>query len=455
MKKITALIVLLSMSISICIGAYASSFTDVGDDFSWAAESIEKFCEKKIIEGRGDGTFAPDESVTRAEFAKMLALTFELNDEGQNEYSDVEEGSWEHKYILLSDAYTVSASVLYENADKVYMPNQNASRQEIAYALAAVLGLESGDDYLKKTFTDSGNVNEKLYESVNAVSAAGLIKGYTDNTLRPEGDVTRAEAVVLLDRALQYKESYEQPTEQPTAQPTQSPLPTNEPDEQPTQSPLPTSEPVSTPKSSQDIITVVDTILASANGNNYYLIYYDFRGVRSAEPLIVRPEVSVGGLKTSVADIACGDVIMYSLQVKDNINAIRVLFTPGTQPSMPETLLESVISLPQNMGWGFYNSDASTKLYYGKINKIKETDDGLRMTLEYNNNTDQMVLIPFEGAGFSLYKPYMQSPEKRFVSIDITDVKAAGNDSGAYAIVKTKRDVVTDVIIIDYDKFYK
>ncbi|MBE7026522.1 MAG: hypothetical protein E7410_03010 [Ruminococcaceae bacterium] len=443
MKKITAILILLAMSISICFGAYASSFTDVGDDFLWAIESIEKFCEKNIIIGKGEGIFAPNDNVTRAEFAKMLALTFNLKGEGESVYSDVKKESWQHEYILSADAYTVSATLIYENAEGLYMPDKNASRQEIAYALARVLDIKADGDYLKN-FADADMVNESLYEYVNAASAAGLIKGYPDNTIRPEGDVTRAEAVVLLDRALEYKTAMDTlPTPIPTAEPTSIPTPTNIPD----------AEPLATPKSSQDMITVVDTILASIGGEECYLIYYDFRGERSYEPLIVRPNVSVGGLKTNVADVTSGDVLLYTLQVKGNVNAIRVLYSAGTNHTNFAYPIEQMVSVPQ--GWGLYSSNDTIKLYYGRISETKEMEGGLRLTLAYGTNTDQMVLVPYEGVGFSVYKPYMKNTEKRFDNIDITDIKARGKDSGAHALIKTKRDVVTDVIIFDYYESYK
>ena len=442
MKKVTAIFVLLMMSISICFSAYASSFTDVGDDFSWAAEAIEKFCEKNIIVGKGEGVFAPNDSVTRAEFAKMLVLTFDIKSESQSEYADVDKESWHYEYVLSAADYTVSADLLYENANGLYMPDKNASRQEIAYALARVLGIKEDDDCLK-VFADADNVNKNLYEHVNAVSSAGLIKGYEDNTLRPDGDVTRAEAVVLLDRAFEYKGSMDIPTTSPT--PTQTPTPT------PTFAP--TSAPQATPKSSQDMITVVDTILASIDGEECYLIYYDFHGERSFAPLVVRPDVKVSGLKTNVADITCGDVLVYTLQVKGNVNAIRVVFSGGTKPPTPTKPLAQTLSVPQ--GWGLYDSDATIKLYYGKVSKMKELEGGLRITLNHGGNVDQMVLVPFEGVRYSLYKPYMKAVEKRFGNIDVTDVKSRGEYSGAHAIIKTKRDVVTDVIIIDYYESYK
>lgn len=72
----------------------------MGEEYGWAQDAIEAFSEEGIIEGKGDGIFAPDDAVTRAEFAKMFALTFELPlDEEASPYQDVADDYWlRHTY---------------------------------------------------------------------------------------------------------------------------------------------------------------------------------------------------------------------------------------------------------------------------------------------------------------------------------------------------------------------
>ena len=75
------------------------------------------------------------------------------------------------------------------------------------------------------------------------------------------------------------------------------------------------------------------------------------------------------------------------------------------------------------------------------------------MTLDYNGDKNQAVLLPKEGVIVSVYKPYKNVFEKRFSAISVSDIQAEGHDVDKdYVLVKIKRDVVTDVIMIDYNR---
>ena len=137
MKKLTAAILVLTMLAASCMTAFSASFSDVGDEFAWASEAIDKFSEENIIVGKSDGVFAPDDNVTRAEFAKLLVLTFKLKSDKSAEYSDVAKDFWGYEYINAAYGYTVEANVLDNTcANDVFMPDNTATRQEIAAAIA-------------------------------------------------------------------------------------------------------------------------------------------------------------------------------------------------------------------------------------------------------------------------------------------------------------------------------
>ena len=99
-------------------------------------------------------------------------------------------------------------------------------------------GRPSTGYYLERDFNDYQDINGELIYSVEQAYQAGLIKGYDDGTLRPKDNVTRAEAVVLLDRARELKRYYEQQT--PT--PTPSVTPTATPSATPTATVTPSEE---------------------------------------------------------------------------------------------------------------------------------------------------------------------------------------------------------------------
>ncbi len=176
-----------------CMHGYAASFDDVGEAHVWAKADIESYAERGILAGDGLGRFFPDNSVTRAEFAKMLCLVFGLDKAEEITYTDVDKDSWQYDYIAKTDKYT------YTEGKESYAPDKPATRAEIAYAIVGAAGFES--KLADMPFTDADAIADPLKANATTAYALGLLKGYPDNTFRPDAPVTRAEVVVLLSRA--------------------------------------------------------------------------------------------------------------------------------------------------------------------------------------------------------------------------------------------------------------
>lgn len=451
MKRITAITLTIAM-LTCCFAAYAVQFEDVGESFAWALPSIEKFSGEKIIEGRENGLFEPNEYVTRAEFAKMLALAFGFEQKSEIAYSDVAEDAWFYEYICLTEQYTVAANVTDKNlgAD-IYAPDTNATRQELASALycAAVKDMpktsDSGNTYLKNNFSDYEDVAGEIYGSVSRAAQIGIVKGYEDGTLRPTENVTRAEAVVMLDRAREYAAAN-------APEPTDTPKATSSPEPTPATTPTPTAKPIqqATPGPVQDLVSVTDVVKTSINYEIFYSIYYAYGGVYADEPLIVAEDADIWGAKTKIGDIECGDIILYDIGGKGYVNGIRVMYSPG---EAYDPLRTDKVYLSENMNWGMYDSGKNTEIYLGRIWDIEESGSGYITTLELDGNTDQTFLLPKSGVRISVYKPYAYSHSKKIESITARDILDNGYDTDReYMLVKLTRDAVTDVIIIDYER---
>lgn len=159
----------------------------------WAQEVIESWKDKGIIDGYEDGSFKPKNQVTRAELAKMLVEVFGLTStEGAAKFKDVQTDKWYAKYIPL-----VSAAGLMIGTEGEFRPNEPATREEAAYALATAYHVTGNTD---KVYKDQGSISAWAAEAVEALVASGYITGYPDDTFKPHGHLTRAEMVVLLDR---------------------------------------------------------------------------------------------------------------------------------------------------------------------------------------------------------------------------------------------------------------
>ena len=200
--------IFVTMNLSVISGTAAGNtkFTDVTNNYSWATDAINELVEKGVLDGVGNKKFAPDAPVTKAQFAKMLAgaLEIEAADGAEVTYNDVTQEHWAYPYVLASKDF------FYEAENTKFNPDENYSREKCAYAIAYALGYGSKSanlldaDVLENNFTDVDDITPALKSAVAMTVERGIVKG-SSGEVRPKGEVTRAEAAVLLHRAMQYK----------------------------------------------------------------------------------------------------------------------------------------------------------------------------------------------------------------------------------------------------------
>lgn len=161
----------------------------------WAQETLERWVERGLIQGYGDGTFRPSETITRAEFVALVNRAFGFTAEQPADFSDVPADDWFARDVMRA----VAAGYVLGYEDGTFRPNDAISRQEVAVILARLLRLEDAAE-AASAFSDAAEI--AFRGAVGAALLTGLIMGYPDGTFGPLRAVTRAEAVVLLDRAL-------------------------------------------------------------------------------------------------------------------------------------------------------------------------------------------------------------------------------------------------------------
>ncbi|WP_051273474.1 S-layer homology domain-containing protein [Desulfotruncus alcoholivorax] len=177
--------------------ALASGFTDIKGH--WAEAQINKWAGNGLAGGYDDGTFRPDNQVSRAEFVALVNRAFSV--EKQNVagagFKDVKAGKWYYNDVNTAKA----AGYIGGYADGTFRPDQTITRQEAASILVRLLGLEQTGDGLDK-FADAATFAAWSRGSIGAAAKAGLMGGFPDKTFKPVKSITRAETVVTLDRAL-------------------------------------------------------------------------------------------------------------------------------------------------------------------------------------------------------------------------------------------------------------
>ena len=205
-------VLLLTVFLALPARAAGTAFSDVPRDH-WAAAEIGAFAERGVVNGKPDGTFAPEEKVTREQAVKLMALTFPEKvqpDFAAPAYSDVDNARWSAPLIARW------GGALPGSGSGTFAPERPATREEMAVALARVLGLTAEDrNYAKKTFADGASIASSHLELVSAAVEAGLVTGLPDGSFGPGKSISRAETVVLLDRAVKFMEKAGQEQEKP------------------------------------------------------------------------------------------------------------------------------------------------------------------------------------------------------------------------------------------------
>ncbi|MGE5473352.1 MAG: Ig-like domain-containing protein [Ignavibacteriales bacterium] len=165
----------------------------------WAYKEITDMAAKGIIKGYSDGTFRPDNPVTRAEFAKIMVLSLNLPlTTSKSTFSDVSSSYWASNEIETAKKYLTGYNA---SSGLKFKPEENAVREDVAVALVRAKGynndfIDASDIYSQ--FSDANLISKELRKYVLIAKQRGLISGNPDGTFKPGATLTRAEAAKLL-----------------------------------------------------------------------------------------------------------------------------------------------------------------------------------------------------------------------------------------------------------------
>ena len=184
---------------------YRRMFNDVARDF-WAYQAILDLTNRGILSGYSDNTFKPGKNVTRSEFATMLTKTLNLKatDNAQT-FADVPPSSWDYAVVEAAKNYLTGYQT--SNGTMYFYGSRNAVREDMAVALVKALNLavESDNGQLQQLFSDYNLINVNLRDYVYTAYKNGIMIG-SNGLFGPQDNLTRAQAAVLLQRALQKTE---------------------------------------------------------------------------------------------------------------------------------------------------------------------------------------------------------------------------------------------------------
>ena len=162
----------------------------------WAESTIKSFVDKGFIDGYKDSTFRPNNSMTRAEFVKLVNRVFGFTQKGEEQFTDVNKEDWFYDDICIG----IKEGYIKGKSKDVFAPNDNITREEVAMILTNIM--KNKDVNLDKldSFKDGNKTSQWAQSSVEGAIEAGYMNGYEDQTIKASGSITRAEAVSMLSR---------------------------------------------------------------------------------------------------------------------------------------------------------------------------------------------------------------------------------------------------------------
>jgi len=165
----------------------------------WASDDIGVASRLQFVAGYEDGSFKPNASVSRAEFSAMIVRSFHLKeDDKEASFSDIAQTNWAKADIEV----LASNEILSGYQDGTFKPNQEITRAEMLTIISRILDLTSlNQEGPTPLFADitNGYWAQKIIEDA---TAAGLIHGISMDQFAPDNKATRAKALSLIIRSL-------------------------------------------------------------------------------------------------------------------------------------------------------------------------------------------------------------------------------------------------------------
>ncbi|TKI71464.1 hypothetical protein FC756_05525 [Lysinibacillus mangiferihumi] len=184
-------------------------FTDVANH--WSKEAVNNLGSRMIINGVREGIFAPNQDITRAQFAAIIVRALGLKtDDRTSHYEDVTTDAWYASYINAASEYKLIQG--YSNGN--FGPNDKITRQQAITILARALLLTDVDTTISEqeaatilaAFIDEGQIAEYAKSPIAVAVKTGLVTGKANKTIAPTANISRAEVAVIIERFLKKAE---------------------------------------------------------------------------------------------------------------------------------------------------------------------------------------------------------------------------------------------------------
>lgn len=222
-KRIISISIVISMIFSfLCINANALGYGEEWENYSsqttkkykdvsegfWAFDAINEVSAKNWFGGYPDGSFLPNNSITRAEALKVFVvfLGLEVSDITESSFYDVDVSKWYAPYVEAGkDLFPTHTTI---QGKRPFNPDMPVTREDTIYALVNALGCMNDEKYVDQSvlnmFKDQDSISGDIKNHFAVALGHELVSGYPDGTIRAQAALTRAEFATLLLRGTKH-----------------------------------------------------------------------------------------------------------------------------------------------------------------------------------------------------------------------------------------------------------
>lgn len=179
---------------------YTKTYRDVPESH-WAYAIIQELSFKEIANGVTDGTFAPDQALTRAELTALLVRSLGLGGEpetgaSQAQFRDVKNGDWFAEAV--GTAYALG--LVQGTSEESFEPNRTVTREEMAVMIVRAIEKQTGQTLPEgeAAFADREQISAWAQSAAGKAFKLKLIEGRAEGSFVPDGTATRAESAKLI-----------------------------------------------------------------------------------------------------------------------------------------------------------------------------------------------------------------------------------------------------------------
>ncbi len=170
-------------------------FVDTYDH--WAQHEISHMEERGWMQGVSSTHFAPDKPLTRAQSAAILVRALELEESrGASSFTDVSGQHWAKKEIGIVE----QQGIMQGKGNGKFGPEDSLTREEMAAMLERIIESQDREQEQEAVRYKDVDRDRWSYEAIVGMSSRGLFLGYKDGTFKPREKMTRAQMAALMSR---------------------------------------------------------------------------------------------------------------------------------------------------------------------------------------------------------------------------------------------------------------